>query len=210
MKIWNSTTAYSVNEIVQYANVLYQSLTHNNTGHNPSETGSQYWVIYEDPLTMVYNALWDMLEASSALTSLVPVRNRIKFTGANIEPSKELLNTEDYPQLSIVPVSTTPHLQRTSTESTLLKRYRIVVLTGDKRIDAGLFAIEWEVYRALQGWVETLMSLQWNGNNFVVLARPMTVNDYITNASIDKNISGWIGIWECEVEMAFSTSDLIC
>jgi len=205
---WRQDAEYAQWAMVQHANRLYQSLQGENTDNLPTEADSEWWVLYVDPITQVYYALWSLLEAHEPLAQLVKVGNRIKFSGATRDPVKAEVSDADLPELRIVPVSSTPHLQRTSNASSILKRLRIEVSTGDQRVDAGLFAMEWEIYRALSTWAATLTALTWNSKKYVRLARPVTVQDGTAQADLERGIRGWAAVWECEVEMWFDTADM--
>lgn len=208
MDFWQADETYAAGAMVQYGNRLYTSLQANNKGNLPDAEGSTWWKLYLDPITQVYYALWELLEAHAPLTAMVKVGNRIKFSGDNRDPMKDEVSSADFPELRVIPVASEPHPQRTSSGSSILKRFRIVVSTGDQRVDVGLFALEWEVYRALSQWAETLMALTWNDKTYVRLARPTTVEDGQTRTDLDRGVKGWSALWQCEVTMWFATADL--
>ena len=194
---------YGVDDVVQYKNALYVSLLDDNTGNEPDEEDSEWWSEYTNPITMVYNALWSMLEAHKPLASMVKIGNRVKLTGANRLPIKEHLGTADLPELRLVSTSSEPHVQRTSTSSSLVKRFKIEVCTGDRRLDAALFPLEWAVYCAMHSWQSVLASLKWNDAAFVKLARPVSVQDSTALVDMMRGVEGWTSLWECEVHMWF-------
>ena len=208
MLAWSLDETYSAEAIIQHGDALYQSLLAENEGHLPSEEGSTWWALYRDPIIQVHDALWALLEAHAPLASMVKVKNRVKLSGSNRDPLKAEISDADLPELRITPSSSKPHLQRTSNGSSLVKRFRVEVATGDQRVDAGLFALEWEIYRALSAWVQTLIVLTWNEKTYVRLARPITVQDGKSDVDLIRGIRGWSALWECEVEMWFTTLDL--
>jgi len=213
MKFWKDNITFIEGEFACFSNAIYVSLEDDNLNHLPNatigENETQYWELYLDPITQVYNALWALLETHTPFTQLVALKNRIKYTGINRDPEKEQVLTEDLPEVRIVPTDTTPHLQATSSTTKILKKFRIEVASGDQRVDAGLFAIEWEIYRALLGWQTTLMALKWNDKAYVVNCRPSTVKDGLMRQSdIERGVRSWVSIWECEVEMYFTTADM--
>lgn len=162
----------------------------------------------KDPLTLVYNALWDLLEAWPNFADLVKLGNRVKFTASDAhEPAKLQLSNADLPEVRVIAEGMTPHIQRTSSSSTVIYRYGVHIFTGSKSLHT-LYAVEWEVYRAMARWSEILTALTWNGKAFVVLARPTTVTDGYADNTLQRGIEGWASLWSCEVTMSFSTVDL--
>jgi hypothetical protein len=207
VKRWNSETSYSQYDIVQYKNAIYRCIS-DNENHEPDEYGvADYWESYSDPISQVYDALWALLEDSRELCSMVDVGNRKKYSGEGT-PEKEQVATADFPEIRIVPVATTPHTQRTSSTSTMLVKFRIEVASGDQRIDAGLFPIEWEIYRAMARWASVVTSLEWNEKAYVITAKATSVQDGLAPANLMRGILGWVALWECEVELFFTTADL--
>lgn len=208
MDFWQSDKIYAAGAMVQHGNRLYKSLQDANLGNLPDAISSTWWVLYVDPITQVYYALWELLEAHVPLAAMVRVGNRIKFSGANRDPMKDEVSGADFPEIRVLPVSSEPHLQRTSNGSSIVKRFRVVAATGDQRVDAGLFPLEWEIYRALSSWATVLMSLRWKDKPYVRLAKPISVEDGISRTDMERGIKGWASIWEVEVSMWFSTTDL--
>lgn len=159
-----------------------------------------------NPLTLVHEALWKLLESHRPFAKLVVEGNRIKYT-AESSPFKRDSSVADLPEVRLVPVQTTPHLQRTSNSSSLLKRFEVQVKTGSQFVAEKLYPLEWEIYRALARWAPVLMALTWEKKTFVKLCRPTQVTE--THESSPKTGPlGWGCIWACEVEMWFETSDL--
>jgi len=208
MQYWDISTTYTANYIVQYENKLYYSLAGSNVGNLPDAVGGTKWALYLDPIVQVYNAIWTLLEAHVQLASMVKLGNRIKVSGDSRDPMKAEISDADLPELRVVPVSSSFHLQRTSNSSTILSRWRIQVSTGDQRVDAGLYALEWEIYRALKDWISTIMALTWNSKTYVKLARPLSAQHGVSMADLQRGIKGWSSIFEFEAEMWFTTSDL--
>lgn len=161
-----------------------------------------------DPLSMVFLATWDLLEAHKPFTDLVKPRNRIKLLGDNRDPDKEQISTEDLPEVRIIPAGGTPHLQHTSTGSSWLKRWNIQVSTGDMRVDHLLFPVAWETYRAMSKWAATMQALKWNDRTFVTLARPLQADEGISDRDLNRGIKGWHNVFAGETQMWFLTSDL--
>lgn len=162
-----------------------------------------------DPFTTLYDALWSMLEAHTGFTDLVKVGNRVKFTGEVRDPVKPEINTADLPEVRLVPLGGDPHLQRTSNGTSVRKRFGIEITTGDKRVDAALFPVEWEIFRAMSNWASVLTALTWNSKTYVKLCRPLSMTEGESNPELNRGISGWSLVWACEVELWFTTADML-
>lgn len=157
-----------------------------------------------DPITQVHNAIWELLLAHPPFADAVKEGNRILFTGTSRGPIKDEVSTADLPEVRLVPAGAATQLQRTSNGSSLVKRFAIQVRTGEQRVDAGLYPLEWEIYRALADWTTVLLALKWSDYCFVKLCRPIGFAE-----SLESNgITGWVSVWSCEVEMWFSTASL--
>lgn len=159
----------------------------------------------QDPITKVHDALWVLLELHTPFTALVAEENRIKGTALS-SPHRRTMNVEDLPDVRIVPVQTIPHLQRTSSSSTLLKRFEVQVRSGSKIVE-NLYELEWEIYRALATWAGTLQDLTWNSKKYVTVCRPTVINDSFDSTQ-KTGFVGWQCVWTCEIDMVFTTSDL--
>jgi hypothetical protein len=164
-----------------------------------------------DPFSPVYIALWQMLEEHKPLAAMVKVGNRIRFAGPDRSPLKAEIQTADLPELRVVPAGGSTLTERTSSSGTCSKRFVIQVATGEQRIDVdlGLYRIEWEVLRAMHGWKTRLAALSWNGHaGYVILCRLAELTEGVQYQEDNRGIKGWIGLWACEVQMAFATADM--
>lgn len=160
-----------------------------------------------NPFTIVHDALWAMLESSSEFTDLVPVGNRIKFSGDNSDPLKSQAITTDYPEVRIVPAGGMAHIYRTSNSSSFNQSFAVQILSGDQRVDFLHFPLQWIVYRVFAKELLTLLALTFNSESFVKNIKPASVQSAYPSAE-GQQIKGWVGIWACEVEMWFSTAGL--
>lgn len=161
-----------------------------------------------DPLSTLYDALWTMLEAHSGFTDLVRIGNRVKFAGEMRDPEKSMVLSADRPTVGILAEGGLPHLEATSNASFLTARFQIIVITGDLRLDEELYPVTWEIYGAMTRWHTALTALTWNGKTFVHLGRPTNFVETPVEV-VNQGIRGWVGKWTYEVEMHFTTLDLI-
>lgn len=160
-----------------------------------------------NPLVQVYDSIVDLLRSRERLRGMVRVGNVLRLTGDDRSPFKEETLSADYPELRVITTDATPHLQRTSNSTTIVKRYEVQVSTGDQRVEL-LLAIEWEIHRALSSWSTGLGELTWMDKQFVKLARPTQVQDGVSNVDLNRGVTGWSSIWTYEVEMWFTTTDM--
>lgn len=163
-----------------------------------------------DPMSKVYDALWAMLEAHKGFVDLVRPGNRIKASGANLKPVKDEVSDKDLPEVRIVATGGSTNTHFTSSKAQLSKQFEIQISTGDQRLDALLFPVQWEIFRAFSfsGWVAALKDLTWAGEKFVVSAEPLSVSEGKSMADLNRGISGWAAAWACRVTMVFSHADL--
>lgn len=165
--------------------------------------------VAEDPISLVYNALWSFLESDSEFGELVAPGCRIKFSGEDRSPIKEEATTADYPEVRIVSLSSNPHVNRTSNGSSLIKTFVVQVLSGDQRLTEVQYPMEWLIYRIMSKCVFNLSSLKWNDKPFVKNIKPANVQDSFGRAiNVESAIRGWVSVWSVEVEMWFNTGDL--
>lgn len=164
-----------------------------------------------DPLSIVYNALWDLLEAHTGFTDLVKVGNRAKYDGWMHSPKKDFVSVADTPEVAIVPagspVPTTP-----SGSVLLRKTFAAGLVVGDQRIGeiGGFLPVQWELIRAFHGWETPLKALTWSGNTFVNALRLEETSDTLldTQQTVDRGIAGWVAVLRFQVWMHFAMADV--
>ena len=161
----------------------------------------------ENPLIQIHNAFWTMLEAHEPFTQLIPEGNRIKYSGKVGMKDKDEISNADLPEVRVACVETSPHLQRTSNSSTLVKIFEVLISTGDWRINT-LATLEWEILRALSKWSDSLSALTWRGARFVQLAKPTGMKRSVIEHGQNRGLQGWSAVWSCEVNLVFKTLDL--
>lgn len=166
-----------------------------------------------DPLSLVYNALWTMLENHAALTALINLGNRIKYNTYRESAMKDTVSDADLPELGIIPVGGLPHIRRSSGGTSFLERFECRLVTGTQMLGTvgGILPIKWEVYRAFVDWDVVLKVLTWSGNTFVIQATLDEVSDDMLNTqlTLDRGVIGWTSIMRFNVEMWFRTADLV-
>ena len=93
-----------------------------------------------DPFTLVYDALWELLDSSARLRELVKAGNRINLNRYDDRhPIKEEVSSADLPELIIIPVSG-GETKQTSGARILVQRYRIILSTCEQRVNQDIVA----------------------------------------------------------------------
>lgn len=163
-----------------------------------------------DPFSLIYDCLWDTLEAHRGFRDLVRDGNRVKLSGRDRSPIKEQAQAGDLPEVRIVATGVTPHLNRTSSKSSVMVSFEIGIATGDQRLDAGVFPVAWEIIRALSAEETTpkLVALKWDGATFVVTAKAGAVNVGASDVDLNRGIVGWSALWAVELELWFPTASI--
>lgn len=166
-----------------------------------------------NPLTLVFDALWSCLEESPNFISDVAAGNRIKFNlTANRNPQKQQINDSDLPEVVLTSTGGSGGLFVTSSSSRMVQRYSWVMSTGDFRIQNYLHQVKWEIFCGMTGWQSILGALVWplnSGKTFVKRTDLLDITEGLSNPDQNRGINGWSAIWNAEVEMAFTTQDLI-
>lgn len=163
-----------------------------------------------DPFSMVFDALWQLAEASAPLNDLVRVGNRIKFNDAtNRDPRKTAVQAGDLPELVLVCENGTGNISASSCSTSVTRRYSWVIATGDLRISHLLHPVEWALVCAMTNWKSVLLNLTWQGNKFAKRMQFLDQSVGFSKPEQNRNISGWSSVWGIEVEMHFTTADMI-
>lgn len=164
----------------------------------------------DDPFSQVYTALADLAAASVPLSSIVKVRNLIRFdsrTNRNVE--KQTAADADLPELVLLPDTGTVAMHNTSSSSRVIRQYVWKLNTGDYRLVRRLHPVEWMLACAMTGWKAELGRLTWKGQSFVTRSDIISVAAGESDNMRNDGIRGWSAIWRCEVEMHFRTNDMI-
>jgi len=155
-----------------------------------------------DPFSMVYDALWVMIERNQKLKEYIPPGNRIKY-GNETLPKEENVES-DTPELTLLITGGTHELISSCSTTKFRKSYAWALSTGDLE-NARFHWMEFELMRCLVDWETTLAPLKWKDCPFVV-------NLIFTGAEIgtmmrelNKNVEGWAAMLSIDVEMEFQT-----
>ncbi len=162
----------------------------------------------DNPLRLVYAAIWTMLEAKTEFTGLVLTGNRIKYTNTvgNRAPDQDVA-TSVGPRVRVAHTGFIPHLFRVTGGSSLVIRWEIEIASGDQRFATEL-DVTWAIFRAMTGWATHIQTLTWKGETFARLYRPQKDDAEIMDVNVNRGIKGWSSLWTGEAELWFSTTQL--
>ena len=162
----------------------------------------------DDPLTQVYDELWTLLTESKDFNRRVKQGNTVDFNQTNRDLVKENVNQADLPEVSLQIVGLTGNLVQSSSGSMLLATFSWGLASGDIRYNRALFPVIWEIYRAMAGWQSRITRLEYRQENFVKRVNVLDALFGLTD-EVNRGIKGWSGLWNCEVEMHFTTTTII-
>jgi len=168
-----------------------------------------------DPLSDTQNAIWTVLNASTAFVALVPTTMQDNLYGSGNKsgvmrgPNKASTG----PVVRIEPTGGNTHPQIDSSSSMLTQVWKIQVQLKDDRTTAGttgLLPTKWAIYRALSQQMRTgstIRSLTFTSKTYVKDCRLKEhQEDY---QSRDKSPGEWATVWIFEVDMVFRSLDLV-
>ena len=162
---------------------------------------------FNDPFTLVYVRLWELLEGNSRFASLVPSNNRIKFFDIR-HPQKSRMSDADTPEVAIQSSNAEINMFRDSCSTEIIRQYEILIRTGDQRMNERLHPLEWSIIAAMKDWKTELTGLTWYDLQFVSEAR------FVNPASSffddeEMRMLGWSAVWITEVVMDFPSGEML-
>lgn len=170
-----------------------------------------------NPLRLVHEKFWDLLENSTQFTTLVPVNNRIKYKGGLVFPEKSEIQYGDTPEVVVRQTGFLPYQYQDSAESTLVLRFSIDVTTIEQKIET-LLDVQWAIYCAMLMWDTSLETLTWNGYPFVKQCRSLEASTALGNVDNSRSVSeadrlsrghgGWTSVWSGEIHCRFNNAIL--
>jgi hypothetical protein len=164
---------------------------------------------YNNPLQMVYDTLWAMLEEDERFQ--VKEGNRLSFNKDRNDRDviKSQMSTSDYPEVILVAEAiSTANLCSTSSSTKLVRNYSWIINAGDFRYSE-IFPIEWAIFTGMLAWRFRLSTLEWEDELFVKRLNFTGANIGQIDNQLRRGIKGWISVWTLEVEMHFTTSKIL-
>ncbi len=160
----------------------------------------------KDPIYQTYQAIWDCLRSNTTLTTYIPTKNQIDYTGTNRSPSKPGLSGAELPQLRVVLKGLQGQIPRTSSSCNLIVEYAIEILVGDRQ-SLELTKVIWEIYQAMS-WYRTYIFSQvlYNTEYPVKKMSPLKADIDLQEKSEPPIPAGWICVWAADFELFFTTN----
>jgi hypothetical protein len=159
----------------------------------------------DNPIRLVYDALWDMLEANSLFVS--HVKRKVQFTGTAMHPELDSVSEADLPEVRIILAGNKSHSHNTSDSSRLTLVWQIQVATGEMRF-APLLDVQWIIYCAMHHWDVHVKTLTWNDAEFVKGCYVEEAAETDDNRELNRGSKGWSTVWQGVTDCWFKTSDV--
>jgi len=155
-----------------------------------------------DPFTMVYDALWKLVERNKRLKDSIPFGNRIKYDPESL-PKEENVES-DTPELTLLTTGGVAELTSTCSTSSFKKSFAWALASGDLA-NAKFHWLEFELFRSLVDWETTLSPLEWGGCRFVQNVIFTGAEIGVLMRALNKNVEGWSALLSIDVQMSFPT-----
>lgn len=159
----------------------------------------------KDPLTLVYEGLWELVEDFKPFADEVRVGNRIKMSGKSRDPEKEYVTTADLPQVKLVPSGGETNLHSSSNQTQMIRRFSFIIDTGDKRVDYLHFPLQWHIVCVMCNWKMRIGGMKWNGHHFLTDLQIPSVEEGESDPDANDDIEGFTSIATIEATMLFAT-----
>nr|WP_294515917.1 hypothetical protein [uncultured Rhodopila sp.] len=106
--------------------------------------------VVTDPISVVYRAIWNTLEAFPAWTALVPPGNQLRYdTSMPFVPKQPIPNmVSDSPQVAIVQRAFRMSVGRNSAAVDIEQEFPIYIVSKDMG-SIGINQLKWQTFRAL-------------------------------------------------------------
>jgi hypothetical protein len=164
----------------------------------------------DNPFSMCYTGIVKLLLANKHFNRMVETSNLIRFDAKNKrDPLKSVVEAGDLCEVIVSQDGMAMNLGQTSTTTMVLKRYSILLSTGDKRINDFLNQVQWEIFVCMSNWKSVITPLQWRGAGFVKRAAVLDVSEGLSDPAANRKIEGWSAVWRCEIEMHFKKTDIL-
>lgn len=154
-----------------------------------------------NPLILVRDAIWQMLEDDAGFTALVPAAYRIKPHGTNIgDADSDNFASQACPRVQVLLLGSDPHHYHDSTSH----RWRVVFgILGQCPIQRSNMVMNLMayVYRAVADYDTRLGALTDGGESFVKQAVALKTEEA---RKLVSGIRDWETLWAVEIDMFFS------
>lgn len=160
----------------------------------------------KDPLTIIREKLWEVVDSSEFFRTWIRESNRIRFDTEL--GTKEHAGHGDLPEVIIVPSSSSQLDMGTSGTARLSMSFLFYLSTGSKNLQM-ISALQWELFRVIQTFMANVGNCLYHGNRFVERIRFDSGEQAISDAERNRGIGGWSASWGVTVDMFFPHSEVI-
>jgi hypothetical protein len=163
-----------------------------------------------NPYLDTVNGLWEILEDRPDFTTLVPVGNRIKFTGDLRDPIKTEVSTADLPEVRIY-MKSGNFTEIDSNTANDTGVYAVELATGDQRMSLYLMPLRWIIVQAFAQLTRDLKALVDHGyapHYGLVRAGMMPDMEGMSDPAMNRGIKGWSMIGSVEVKLWMQRNEL--
>lgn len=162
-----------------------------------------------DPVNKTIDKLWQLFLADSDFASLVKAANTIQYNSATDDNQvKATLSAADLPEVAILYTGGDCNLNNSSSSTKLTANFQLLINTGENRLTVLATKLMWLSLCNINKWQTELMALTWYGAQFIKVVRMPTVTVGESNPQRNRNINGWVVMWNVQMEMHFKTSQL--
>lgn len=155
----------------------------------------------------IHDKLWDLLEAKTVFTDLIPSPNRIKFTGAKRMPQKEMASIADMPEVMVWNAGLLTQDRRASNATFFQVQWEVLVHSGEQPFDP-FFDVQWAVWVALLNWDATMKAIKIGDEYPVKNCDTLTAKDSLRDDARNHNLRGWGSVWVGKTDCWFSHATL--
>ncbi len=161
--------------------------------------------ITPDPLTIVRDYFWRVVESNPFFSDWVRDGNKIKYNDEIGE--KKQIGHGDLPEITIIPTMCNQDGLGTSHTGYLSTEMLVHVVTGTRDLRL-ISALQWEIFRCIQTFMATAGNLRYNDREFFALARLTSGAQTLSSTELNRGIEGWTATWGVRIDLQFSNADL--
>jgi hypothetical protein len=162
-----------------------------------------------NPLTKIYLAIWELLNASPEFAEAVRVGNQVSYMREdNRDPLKQSVATADLPEVALVQNGIDCNLFNTSSGTKFVVEYALIINTGDFRLGETTSLLNWVAVCQFAKWKDYLAALTWKGKTFLKVCRLLNAKTGQSDPNRNRQINGFTTVWVISCECHITTSDL--
>jgi len=161
----------------------------------------------KDPLSLAQETLERYFEQSIGMRRAMglAIKNVDAYTKARGTKAVDVNSESDTPSIHLVPTAMPSNINFASNCCSLDYNLRVMINTGDVRVDYKLLPICWAIYAAMVAAVDdsSLLDLAWEGQQFIKNFTLSNTQSIISDPTQNLGIVGWVGIVDLTLHMIF-------